>query len=418
MKKIWQLLIFLGIIVIAAVIYYFVTREGGDKEAAIVKVEEGNFEMTVTAMGELEALVSKDITIPEIMQNMPWSLRVYQLPINDMVKEGTVVKRGDYVATLGAMSIEENIKRITDLMLSREVEFENAKIDSSLVLSEARDGIRRAKDVVTDREIKLEQSIYESQAVQRQAQINLEVSQRNFEQAERNYISLKRKHEIKVDRAKENLNKEIKDIELLENLKKEVIIKAPGRGLIVYQRDYSGEKIKPGSNVSRWQPFIAMLPDLTTLQSVTYVKEIDIAKIDVGMIVRLKIDAFPEKDFNGEITRIANVGQELSGQFLTGFKVEIKVDPAGETLLPGMTSTNIIIVQNLKDVLTVPRQAIFTEDDIFFVYKKDGLSTIKQEVSIGGENETHVLIEKGLQKGDKVLTQPPKSAEDLNLVSG
>ena len=417
MKKIWQLVIFLGIILVALLIYYFATREKGEKEAAVVRVEEGNFEMTVTSMGELEALVSTDITIPEIMMTLPWNLRIYQLPINDMVKEGTVVKRGDYVATLGAMDIEESLKRIADRVLTRETDYENAKIDSSLALSEARDGIRRARDAVTDREIKLEQSVYESQAVQRQAQINLEVSQRNFEQAQRNYISLQRKHVIQVDRQKERLDKENKDIEILENLQKQVVIRAPGRGLVVYRRNNAGEKIKTGSFVSRWEPFIAMLPDLTTLQSVTYVKEIDIAKIETGLPVRLRIDAFPDKEFNGEITRVANVGQELSGQFLTGFKVDIKVETGGETLLPGMTSTNIIIVQNLKDVLTLPRNAIFTEENISYVFKKEGLSTVKQQVALGGENETHVLIANGLQKGDRVLTQPPKYAEDLNLIA-
>ena len=415
MKKIWQLLIFIGIITIALLVYYFATRESSG-ESNVVKVEEGMFEMTVTSMGELEALVSMDISVPEIMMNLPWTLRIYYLPISDIVKEGTIVKKGDYVASLNPKSIDEQLKNRAEQSVTLEANLENTKIDSSLVLTDARDGIRRAKDAVIDREIKLEQSIYESQAVQRQAQINLEVSQRSYEQAQRNYISLKRKHEIFVERAQEQLDKNNEDIAILETLKAEIIINAPGDGLVVYKRDYSGEKIKAGSYVGRWEPFIAMLPDVSTLQSVTYVKEIDISKIKTGLPVRLKIDAFPDKEFNGTITRMANVGQELSGQFLTGFKVEIKVDPSGETLLPGMTSTNIIIVQSLKDVLTIPRESVFKSENIFFVFKKEGLSTVKQQVIVGGENETHVLITGGLQKGDRILTQPPKNAEDFNLL--
>jgi multidrug efflux pump subunit AcrA (membrane-fusion protein) len=414
MKKIYQLLIFIGIIAVALLAYYFATREKSS-EPTVAKVEEGIFEMTVSSMGELEALVSKDISIPEIMMTLPWHLRVYNLPISDIVKEGTIVKKGDYVAALNPMSVEEQLKDRMDKLITHEANYENTKIDSSLVLAEARDGIRKAKDVVTDREIKLEQSIYESQAVQRQAQINLEVSQRNYEQAQRNYVSLKRKHEIIVDRAKEHVDNHHEDIATLESLKAQVIIHAPGDGLIVYKRDWSGEKIKTGSYVGRWDPFIAMLPDISTLQSITYIQEIDIAKMKTGLPVRLKIDAFPEKEFNGEITRIANVGQEISGQFLTGFKVEIKVDPAGETLLPGMTSTNIIIVQSVANSLIIPRETVFASTDTFYVYKREGLSTVKQQVTVGGENETHVLITDGLQKGDKVLMQPPKNAEELNL---
>ncbi|MDR2928146.1 MAG: efflux RND transporter periplasmic adaptor subunit [Cytophagaceae bacterium] len=414
MKKKWKLLIFVGIISAALAVYYFVTRET-EKDPSVVQVEKGVFEMTVSSMGELEALVSEQITIPDIMMNLDWRLRIYELPISDIVKEGTIVKKGDYVASLNPMQVEEQLKTRAEEMVTREAELENAKIDSSLVLTEARDGIRKAKDNVLDKEIRVEQSIYESQAVQRQAQISLEVSQRNFEQAERNYIRLKRRHEMQVERAQERLDRLLKDISTLEEVKRTIIIHAPGDGLVVYERDYSGEKIKVGSYVSRWNPFIAMLPDLSTIQSVTYVKEIDISKIKAGLAVRLKIDAFPEKEFIGKITRVANVGQEIAGQFLTGFKVDIKVEPAGETLLPGMTSTNNIVVQSYSDVLTLPRPAIFSASNRFFVYKREGLSTVKQQVAIGGENETHVLIAGGLEKGDRILMHPPKNADELQL---
>ena len=416
MKKIWQLLIFLGIIVVALAIYFFATHEP-KKDTGVARVEEGVFEMFVTSMGELEALVSTQISIPEIMINLDRNLRIQQLPISDMVKEGTIVRRGDYIASLNPLSIEEQLKTRMESLINFETNFENAKIDSSLTLTEARDGIRKAKDNVIDREIKVEQSVYESQAVQRQAQINLEVVQRNADQAERNYIRQTRRYEIRVDRAKTRLDNQLKDIETLQALMREIRIYAPANGLVVYSRDFSGEKIKAGSNVSRWQPFIAMLPDLSTIQSFTYVQEIDIAKINVGLPVRLRIDAFPEKEFNGIITRIANVGQEVSGQFLTGFKVEIKVDPAGETLLPGMTSTNNIIVQSFKDVLILPRPAIFTTNDTTYVYKKSGLSTVKQQVAIGGENETNVWIIGGLEKGDRVLTSLPDNSDELEFVS-
>jgi len=272
MKKNWQLIIFIGVIAAVLTGYYIMTYES-EKDPDVVKVEEGLFEMTVTSMGELEALVSMNINVPDMMMNLPWSLRIYQLPISDIVKEGTIVKKGDYVAALNPMEIEEQLKRRAEQLISLEAAFENTKIDSSLVLSEARDGIRRAKDAVTDREIKVELSIYESQAVQRQAQISLEVSQRSYEQSQRNYISLKRKHEIQVERAKERLDQQKNDIATLEKLKKEIVIHAPGDGLIVYQRGFSGEKIKVGSHVSRWEPFIAMLPDLSTLQSVAYIRD-------------------------------------------------------------------------------------------------------------------------------------------------
>lgn len=413
MKKFWQLIPPIALVVVTLIIYAIATRDK-EKDPEIVKVEKGVFELVVTSMGELEALESVNITVPEVLVNR--SVRIRSLAITDIVKEGTVVKKGDYVASLNPADVEEQLKTLYERLDMYEVNLENIKIDSSIVLSEARDGIRQASDQLLDREINLEQSTYESKAVQRQAQINLEVAQRNLDQKKRNYVQLQRKHRIMVGRAEDLIQRQKDDIEVLEQLKRDLRIVAPGPGLVVYARDPGGEKIRIGSSVNRWEPLIAMLPDLSTLQSVAYVKEIDISKISPGLKVRLKIDAFPDEEFTGVIKRVANVGQEMEGQFQTGFKVEITVDPGGKTLLPGMTSTNHIVVNNVKDVLMIPRQTVFTEGDVFYVYKKEGLSVVKQQIETGGENDNSVWVTKGLEEGERVLTHAPSHPEELNLV--
>lgn len=414
MKKFWQIIPPIALVVVTLVIYAIATRDK-EKEPDIVKAEKGVFEIVVTSMGELEALESTNITIPEVLTNQ--TVRIRSLAITDIVKEGTVVKKGDYVATLNPADVEEQHRILTERLDMYLVNLENIKIDSSLVLSEARDGIRQARDVVLDREIKLEQSKYESQAVQRQAQINLEVAKRNFEQRNRNYTQLRRKHQLMVNRALDLIDRQKNDIETLEQLRRDLRIVAPGPGLVVYARGNDGQKIRIGSNVNRWAPLIATLPDLSTLQSVAFVKEIDISKIKTGLPVRIKIDAFPDEEFKGVITRVANVGQEMQGQFATGFKVEIKVDPAGKTLLPGMTSTNHIVVSSLKDVLMVPRQTVHLSETGFYVYKREGLSVVRQEIRTGGENDSYVWVTEGLKPGDRVYTHAPSKGHDIKMIT-
>ena len=413
MKKFWQLIPPIALVVVTLIIYAIATRDKAT-DPEIVKVEKGVFELVVTSMGELEALESVNITIPEVLVNR--TVRIRSLSITDIVKEGTVVKKGDYVATLNPADVEEQLKTLYERLDMYEVNLENIKIDSSIVLSDARDGIRQAGDQLLDREINVEQSSYESKAVQRQAQINLEVAERNLDQKKRNYIQLQRKHQIMVGRAEDLIQRQKDEIELLEQLKRDLRIVAPGPGLVVYGRGQDDEKIRVGSEVGRWDPLIATLPDLSTLQSVAYVKEIDISKIRVGLPVRLKIDAFPNEEFKGVIKRVANVGQELEGQFQTGFKVEITVDPAGKALLPGMTSSNYIVVNNVKDVLMIPRSSVFTEGDLYYVYKKEGLSVVKQEIKTGGENDNYIWITEGLEERERIFTHAPANPEDLQFV--
>lgn len=413
-KNLWQLVLPLVLVVLTLVIYALATREK-EKEPDVVRVEQGLFEIIVSGTGELEAMESTNITIPDVLEDR--SVRIRSIAINDIVREGTVVAPGDYVATLDPGDVEERIRSTEDAFEMYRNNLDNAKIDSSLVLSDARDEIRQARDLVLDQEIRLEQSVYESEAVQRQAQISLETAKRSLEQRQRNYSQLVRRHEMFIERAAENLKEQEDQMTVLQQLKRDLRITAPSNGLVVYARDGNDEKIRVGSYVSRWSPLIATLPDLTTLQSVVYVKEIDVSKVTPGLPVRVRIDAFPDQEFSGVVTRVANVGQEVPGEFFNAFKVEVKMSLNGEVLLPGMTSTNHIIVESDRDALIIPRLAVFDDPELgSFVYKREGLSgVVKQQIRTNGENDLSFRLSEGLSAGDRVLLHPPSKEERISV---
>lgn len=413
-KNLWQLVLPLVLVVLTLVIYALATREK-EKEPGVVRVEQGLFEIIVSGTGELEAMESTNITIPDVLEDR--SVRIRSIAINDIVREGTVVAPGDYVATLDPGDVEERIRSTEDAFEMYRNNLDNAKIDSSLVLSDARDEIRQARDLVLDQEIRLEQSVYESEAVQRQAQISLETAKRSLEQRQRNYSQLVRRHEMFIERAAENLKEQEDQMTVLQQLKRDLRITAPSNGLVVYARDGNDEKIRVGSHVSRWSPLIATLPDLTTLQSVVYVKEIDVSKVTPGLPVRVRIDAFPDQEFSGVVTRVANVGQEVPGEFFNAFKVEVKMSLNGEVLLPGMTSTNHIIVESDRDALIIPRLAVFDDPELgSFVYKREGLSgVVKQQIRTNGENDLSFRLSEGLSAGDRVLLHPPSKEERISV---
>lgn len=393
------------LLILAFAGYRLFMADSIDKEE-LVEVEKGRFEYYVVSMGELEAHESKDILIPDVLLDR--TVRIRRIAINDLVREGTEVKKGDYVATLDPSEVEEHIKstqETLDMLLSN---LENARMDSSLNLTDARDAIRRSRDDVMDAEIKVEQSVYESKAVKRQATIELEVARRSLEQKKRNYKQQQRKNELSIRRIEDNVRQEERQMETLLQLKRDLIINAPSGGVVVYAREWDGEKKKVGDMVSRWDPRIAILPDLSTILSVTYVKEIDVTKVREKMPVKITIDAFPGEVFDGVVRTVANIGQEIDGQFLNGFKVEIEVDPHGFDLLPGMTSTNRFIIQAIDDQLMVPRGIVFVEDNEQVVYKKTPLGVVKQAIVTEGENEEMARVTEGLKEGDQLLRNPPQ----------
>ena len=374
--------------------------KSGSEKSESVKVVKGVFETYITEVGELKAEKSLDILIPEIAFRR--ELDIWQLKILDIVEEGKIVKKGEHVATLDPTDVEEemrnNEKKLDDY-LNR---LETARLDSSLTLSAARDAIQKAKDVVLDKEIKVEQSVYESKAIQRQAKLELEQARRSFDRSKRGFEQKRRKLRISIERYNIKIKKYEHRKELYLQLRSQLDVKSPSDGMIVYGMGYDG-KIRVGSHVGRWAPLIATLPDLSTLMSEIYVKEVNIAKIALGNTVRIKIDAFPDKEFTGKIITIANIGQEIPGEYQNGFKVEVKLDPYHVELLPGMTTTNQIITGTWDDALMVPKDAVFGNDSIKYVLRSSGLNTEKQEVVLGGENEEFFRIVSGLEEGDVVM---------------
>ena len=67
----------------------------------------------------------------------------------------------------------------------------------------------------------------------------------------------------------------------------------------------------------------------------------------------------------------------------------------------------------LKDVLSVPLEAVTSEVNIPYVYKKAGATVVKQEVKTGDMNDTHVVITAGVADDDVLLLLPPADASRL-----
>ncbi len=385
-----------------------------DETFSIVQVQKGAFETSVTAMGELKAQDAMDITIPEVSFNR--ELRIWELKIMSIVEEGKIVNKGDEVARLDPTEVEERLTEVNDRLNEMYTWVEDAKIDSSLTLMAAREKIQKHKDEVLDAELKVQQSSYESKAVQRQSQIAYEKSVRALAKAKRDLITQTQNHKRRIARNQERVDRFENRKKLYEQLKSELGIKSPANGMVIYGYGYDGQKVRVGSRVGMWMPLIATLPDLSTIISEIQVKEIDIAKIELGQKVKIQIDAFPKKIFNGEIISIANVGQELAGEFQNGFKVIVKIVDYKESLLPGMTSSNTIVTNSIDTAVFVEKEAILGNDSIRYVIKKDGLSVVKQEVELGQENELFYSINKGIKEGDKVYVNYDKDPDEITLI--
>lgn len=376
-----------------------------------VNVEKGEFEILVTTTGELQAKSSIDIMGPSELRNSR-ELRIREIKIQDLVPEGTVVDSGDYVGTLDRTEVSTSLKDLQDELETSESQYLRTQLDTTMQLRELRDQLVNLKFTMEEKQIVLDQSKFEPPATIRQANIDLEKAQRSYDQAVDNY-------ELKVQQAKADmreasieLEQARRKVEQLTNMISKFTIYAPQSGMVIYKKEWSGQKRKVGGTISPWDLAVATLPDLSVMNSKTYVNEIDISKIKAGQEVRIGIDAFPEKKYTGEVVEVANIGEQLQNTDAKVFEVVIRVDQTDSIMRPAMTTSNQIITNVYDDVLYLPLEAIHNEDSLSYVYTK---SNKKQIIVPGETNENYIIIEQGLKEDDAVYLSVPENAEKFKL---
>ncbi|MGQ7868205.1 efflux RND transporter periplasmic adaptor subunit [Sunxiuqinia sp. sy24] len=405
--------ILLIVLIPVLLIVTYLIFQGSDKVVSdiTVQVERGPFEIQIYSSGELESENSENITIPEKMKDR--NLRIYELTITDLIDEGTYVDSGDYVGTLDHKAVEENIKNTQDELETQLTELQDAKIDSNLNLSNQRDVIINAQLDLEERKIVMEESIYESPSVQKKAAMDHDKALRKYEQ-EKNAYKLKREQEEnRVTRRFINYRQTQDRLKELQVLFNSLEIFAPKSGLLTYYKYGFGGVTKVGSRVTMWNPIIATIPDMTNLISRTYINEIDISKVKVGLPVTVGVDAFPDKELSGEVVSMANVGQNMPNSDAKVFEVKIKIFDEDPDLRPAMTTSNVIQAVTLPDTLFIPLESVFSNDSLQYVYKLHRGNAVKQIVSLGDANENYVLVREGVSEGDAVYLAVPEGADDL-----
>jgi len=392
-----------GAFLFVLVFWFLFGSESSETANIYVSPTQGTFRIDVTTTGELRAKNSTSIRGPEGIREF----RIFNVPIQRLIPEGTVVEKGDFVAELDRSEITSSFQDAQLELEEEESAYESAQLDSTLTLSQARDN-----------KIAVEQSKYESPAVQRQVEIDLERAQRELEQARKNYATQVRQAEVNLRKIEADLKQERREVERIREIMSRFTIYAPENGMVIYKRNRDGSKVTEGSSISAWDPVVAELPDFSIMNSVTYVNEVDIQNVRTGQQVDVGLDAMPEKELTGVVTDVANIGEQRPNSDSKVFQVVVEINSKADTTLrPSMTTSNTIHVNTVEDALFVPLETIHTADDsLNFVFKSDGLDIAMQQVVLGMMNDNDVIIHEGISPDDVLYLSTPEDTSDIRKV--
>ncbi len=254
---------------------------------------------------------------------------------------------------------------------------------------------------IDDKEIRLQLiSIKESL---RQAEVNLANIEKNYERMEKLFSQevITSQEMDNITAQKEAASARAEQLKAQVDLVKEkladTIISSPMNGIVI-QRFIDPGELTTDASMAKNAPLLA-INNLDSVKVKVAVGEKELREVKIGQLVRVKIDAYPNKTFSGKINKIAPLVDPLSRTT----ELEIKVNNRDYLLKKGMFARVEIIVQKKDDALLIPSEALLEEGDKKTVFVVDNNRVYTRELKIGLEDSEKIEILGGLTEGEQVI---------------
>jgi membrane fusion protein, multidrug efflux system len=189
------------------------------------------------------------------------------------------------------------------------------------------------------------------------------------------------------------------------------LVRAPFDGELGVRHVEVGQFLTAGTQ-------IVSLTDLSTLYANFTITEKDSAQLEVGQTVRIAVDAYPSRTFEGKITTI----EPQIATDTRNIRVQATIANPDRILKPGMFATTTVVLPDKPPVVVVPETAVdytLYGDSVYLLTEKkedDGktsLTAVRTFVQVGNRAGGHAEILKGLKPGDRVV-----AVGQLKLQSG
>lgn len=132
-------------------------------------------------------------------------------------------------------------------------------------------------------------------------------------------------------------------------------------------------------------------------------------EIAKGQKVKIQVDAYPRKNFEGKVIDKAYVGINRKNGSSNRFEVVILLENTKSILKPGMTTSNEITIQNYMDVISVPVKCVHMGRIEPYVYLLEEKRIVKREIKLGPSDGISIIIKYGVSEGDKLLFDIPNN---------
>ena len=361
----------------------------GDKGLGVqlATVERESLQAKVSANGKVQAVKKADISANVMGQ-------VTRLA----VKEGDTVKQGQFLAELDSRSARANSEAMQASLHAALSDLESATANLALAKAD-----------------------FERAQANRKAGI---ISQSDFEKARTSFDTAKASQETarrRSEQAKATLSQSKVGLAYTSLI-------SPIDGVVTARRIELGETAVPGVQN---QPGTVLLTvsDMSKIEAEMEVDEASIPSVKVGQEAQVRIDAFPNQLFQGQVTEVGGSPMVKTGvNEAIKFKVKVWIKNPPLSIKPGLSAQADIFTGSRPNALAIPYQALVSreiklkpnetfkpgqpreEEGIWAL--KDGKAEFRK-VKTGLLGDMKVEVTEGLQGGEKIVMGPQRVLRDL-----
>jgi HlyD family secretion protein len=385
-----------------------VGRPGPNVPTAVVT--RGDFVDVVELRGEIRPVRSVVLSAPA---------QAGELQIIRLVKNGTAVKPGDVVVEFDGTALRRSeLDRRAELK-QRDAEIERERAQARITeeasatnLMKARFDVERARLDVMDRDF-IAKLDYE------RAKLALDDAEQRLREAEKRLLADRAAAEARVaarlrrrDRMQQELDRVVGVLASLE-------IRAPAAGTASIMQNgrfggmsggpqefREGDRAWPGAG-------IVELPDLSAIRLTTRLEEADRGRVAVGQTGTVHLDAVPDRDYRGTVSKISLLARvDFGGSFppARDFDLELAMADPDARLKPGMSATVRVAVNRLTSVLVVPAEAVSLINGRPTVYRQAGSGFEPRTVVVSRRGREQVALASGVDEGDRVALRSPTAS--------
>ena len=312
------------------------------------------------------------------------------------VQEGQYVEAGALLLELDAPDYQFALDRAERNVTQHQADLADAQqAPSSASIEVARAGLRRATAVRLKAQQDYDDVAKKPGADKSDELIALEAAKLDYEVAKAEFDRVMAgTNEAQIER----LRAELQDAEASLRQAKEQVeyrkLVAPWAGTVMRVL------VREGENVGGYNALVR-LADVSSLQIIAQIDEIDIAQLAEGQAVNVRFDALPTKSFHGKIKRIAPGATE--GQTATAYEAVVELESSDPALRPGMGATLGIVTQVAEEVLLVPRRAVrqLGRYQVVRVVERGKIQDTRIET--GMVNDSSIQVLSGLREGQIVV---------------